>query len=47
MGFYVPSLDLATDNGRMIAFAAAIHNSPSVPAEEIMANGNLSIESVD
>ncbi|MBL4644451.1 MAG: tRNA (adenosine(37)-N6)-threonylcarbamoyltransferase complex transferase subunit TsaD [Candidatus Pacebacteria bacterium] len=45
MRFYVPTLDLATDNGRMIAFAAAIHDSPATPAEEILANGNLSIES--
>lgn len=43
MSFYVPSLDLATDNGRMIVFAAAIHNSPTAPAEDILATGNLSL----
>ena len=38
MHFYVPTLDLATDNGRMIAFAAAINNSPTVAAEDILAD---------
>jgi len=45
--FHVPTRDLATDNGRMIAFAAAMHNTPTVAAEHISANGNLSITSTN
>lgn len=45
MQLYIPTPELATDNGRMIAFAAAMRQSVSTPthADDMSANGNLSI----
>ncbi len=43
ISFYVPTMDLATDNGRMIAFASALRNSPTKELDEIVAEGNLKL----
>ncbi|PCI30809.1 tRNA (adenosine(37)-N6)-threonylcarbamoyltransferase complex transferase subunit TsaD [Candidatus Kaiserbacteria bacterium] len=39
--FYIPTPDLSTDNGRMIAFACAIKDSPI--EENVVADGNLKL----
>ncbi len=40
---FLPSPDLATDNGRMIAFAASIHDADSAREKDIRAEGNLQL----
>lgn len=40
----IPAPDLATDNGRMIAFAAAIHDTATAQQRDIRANGNWRID---
>jgi len=41
---YKPSPTLSTDNGRMIAFAAAMNQSVTTTGVELSANGNLSLD---
>lgn len=45
VALYIPEPSLATDNGRMIAFAAAMQGAEiaSISADDLHANGNLSI----
>ena len=40
---YIPEHELSTDNGRMIAFAAALHGVPADSLDDIVASGNLSL----